>query len=156
MQPHASPGIIVPAKILSAATRNKIDEALDLLAQAAELSEIDVSALQEAVALIDKLGQGDAQRPIGPWIEKPRTQSGFCRYVGFPARQILFAATPQAVSQAFSQVPRSCGICIRARFAALTPFCVSLHLNRPLASKSKALRQAAGVWWKLAFSVMSL
>src|SRR5882724_4665080 len=29
-------------------------------------------------------------------------------------------------------VPRSCGICIRARFAALTPFCVSLHLNRPM------------------------
>jgi hypothetical protein len=36
------------------------------------------------------------------------------------------------------------------------PVMYSLHLKRPLASKSKALRQAAGVWWKLAFSVMSL
>ena len=60
LQPHVSPGVIMPAKIIAAAQRNRVDEAIELFAQAAVLPEIDVNALNEAVGVIDKLGRGDS------------------------------------------------------------------------------------------------
>ncbi len=60
LQAHGSPGLILPAKILSAAKSDRMDEALDFFTKAALSAELDVGALQEAVAAIDKMARGNS------------------------------------------------------------------------------------------------
>ncbi|MBV8175599.1 MAG: tetratricopeptide repeat protein, partial [Verrucomicrobia bacterium] len=54
---HISQAVVLPARIILAAKRNNLDEALALVAQAAVLPEIDANAFKEAVEAIDERGR---------------------------------------------------------------------------------------------------